>query len=55
MNTASKHKQLYLYLKLEHKILIEEAYNIMYTDHELSDILSFEALQLDQKLKFLQF
>lgn len=34
--------------------LIEEAYNIRYTDSGMSDVLTYEALKLDQKLKFLQ-
>lgn len=55
MNAASKHKYLHLYLQQKHKKIVEEAYNLMYTDHELSDVLTFEALQIDQKLKFLQF
>lgn len=55
MNSDSKHKQLWPYLQQKHKNLVEEAYNLKYTNHERSDILTFEALQLDQKLKFLQF
>lgn len=55
MNAASKHKRLKSYLERKYSKLIEEAYNLKYTDHERSDVLTFEALQLDQKLKFLEF
>ncbi len=43
------------YLERKHRRLIEEAYNVKYTDSSLSDVLTYEALQLDQKLKFLEF
>ncbi|MFT5890598.1 MAG: hypothetical protein ACI9Y7_000691 [Dokdonia sp.] len=55
MKTTSKHIQFKEYLEKKHKRLIEEAYNVKYTDSSLSDVLTYEALQLDQKLKFLQF
>ncbi len=55
MTTPSKHIRLKKYLERKHKRLIEEAYNLKYTDSSLSDVLTYEALQLDQKLKFLQF
>ncbi len=55
MKTISKHIQFKEYLERKHKRLIEEAYNLEYTDASLSDVLTYEALQLDQKLKFLQF
>ena len=53
--TTTKHIRFKEYLERKHKRLIEEAYNIKYTDSSLSDVLTYEALQLDQKLKFLQF
>lgn len=42
------------FLERKYKRLVEEAYNIQYTDHGLSDILSFEALSLYQKITFLK-
>lgn len=55
MTTNSKHSKVKEYLERKYKRLIEEAYNIEFTDASLSDVLTYEALQLDQKLKFLQF
>lgn len=55
MKTISKHIQCKEYLERKHKRLIEEAYNLEFTDASMSDVLTYEALQLDQKLKFLQF
>ncbi|MFT6601537.1 MAG: adenine/guanine phosphoribosyltransferase-like PRPP-binding protein [Dokdonia donghaensis] len=52
---ASKHKRLKSFMQRKHKKLVEESYNIMYTDHEKSDVLTYEALQLDKKIKFLKF
>ena len=54
MKTSSKHVQVKEYLERKHKRLTEEAYNVKYTDASLSDVLTFEALKLDKKLKFLQ-
>lgn len=54
MTTTTKHKRYYRFLELKYKRLIEEAYNIQYTDHSRSDILTFEALNLRQKIVFLQ-
>ena len=55
MSVAAKHLRLKDYMERKYKRLIEEAYNIRYTDASLSDILTYEALQLEQKIKFLQF
>lgn len=55
MTAQSKHKRIKSYMERKYRKLVEEAYNVKYTDHELSDVLSYEALKLDQKLKFLQF
>jgi len=56
MNTTKTNQNNYKeYLENEQKRLIEEAYNVKYTDSSLSDILIYEALKLDQQLKFLQF
>ena len=55
MNSQYKHQRIKTYMERKHKNLVEEAYNLKYTDHEQSDVLTFEALQLDSKLKFLQF
>ena len=55
MNTQSKHKRIKSYMVRKHKKLVEEAYNLRYTDHEKSDVLTYEALQLDTKLKFYNF
>ncbi len=54
MMSVSKHERIRSYMERKHRKLVEEAYNLKYTDHERSDVLTFEALQLDQKLKFLQ-
>ena len=54
MTSDDKQSTLKNYIERKHSKLVEEAYNVQYTDHELSDILTYEALQLDQKLKFLQ-
>ncbi|TVZ51721.1 Lacal_2735 family protein [Dokdonia sp. Hel_I_53] len=53
MSSISKHQRIRNYMERKHRKLVEEAYNLQYTDHERSDVLTFEALQLDQKLKFL--
>ncbi len=42
------------YLEKKYKRLIEEAYNLRYTDMGQSDILTYEASQIDLRLKFLQ-
>lgn len=55
MTTQSKHIEFKKYLEQKYKRLIEEAYNLEFTDASLSDVLTYEALQLDQKLKFLKF
>jgi len=55
MTAQTKNIAFKKYLERKHKRLIEEAYNVKYTDASLSDVLTYEALQLDQKLKFLQF
>lgn len=55
LTSASKHKRLKNFLERKYQRLVEEAYNLKYTDASTSDILTFEALKLDQKLKFLQF
>ncbi len=55
MNAIAKQKRLKSYLERKYMKVVEEAYNIKYTDHEKSDVLAYEALQLDKKLKFLQF
>lgn len=54
MTAAAKHKRYKSYLERKHKKLVEEAYNIKYTDHSLSDILTYDALRLHQKLTFFQ-
>jgi len=38
----------------QYKQLTEEAYNLFFTDTSLSDILSYEASLLYQKITFLQ-
>ena len=43
------------FLESKYRKLVEEAYNLKYIDSSQSDILSYEALQLDQKIKFLRF
>lgn len=55
LTSASKHKRLKTFLERKYQRLVEEAYNLKYTDAGTSDILTYEALKLDQKLKFLQF
>jgi len=55
MTETSKQQHLKDFMERKYRKLIEEAYNLKYTDHALSDVLTYEALQLDQKLKFLQF
>lgn len=55
MITETKHKRYLNFLERKYKRLVEEAYNVQYTDHSLSDILSFEALNLRQKITYLQF
>ncbi len=55
MTSNEKHKRYHSFLEHKYKRLIEEAYNVQFTDHSLSDILTFEALHLHQKMKFLQF
>ncbi len=55
MNVLVKHKRLKTFMERKHKRLVEEAYNLKFTDHEKSDVLTYEALKLDQKIKFLQF
>ena len=42
-------------MQRKHQKLVEESYNLMYTDHAKSDVLTYEALQLDKKMKFLKF
>ncbi len=42
------------YLVCKYKRLVEDAYNLKFVDAGLSDILSFEALKIDQKIKFLR-
>lgn len=54
MKTEAKHKRYASFLENKYKRLVEEAYNIRYTDHSLSDILMYEALRIDQKMRFLQ-
>ena len=41
------------FLIIKYKKLVE-AYNLKFVDSSLSDILSFEALKIDQKIKFLR-
>jgi len=55
MIAASKHQRLKSFMERKYKRLVEEAYNYEYTDHSLSDVCTFEALKLDQKLKFLKY
>ena len=43
------------FLEQKYRRLLEEAYNLQYTDHSLSDILTYEALQLRNKISFLRF
>lgn len=50
-----KQKRLKSDLEYKYGKLIEEAYNLKFTDDGRSDVLTYEALKLDQKLKFLQF
>ena len=54
MSSTLKHERIRSFMERKHRKLTEEAYNLKYTDDERSDVLTFEALQLDQKLKFLQ-
>jgi len=42
------------YLEKKYRRLVEEAYNVRFTDMSESDILTFEASQIDLRLKFLQ-
>lgn len=49
-----KHKELKRELTIKHRRLLEEAYSIKYTEDSLSDVLTFEAIQLENKLRFLQ-
>lgn len=55
MTAEAKHKRYKNFLERKYKRLVEEAYNVQYTDHSLSDILFYEALHLYQKMNFLQF
>jgi len=55
MTANSKHKRLKRFMKRKYNRLVEEAYNVQYTDAPLSDVLTYEALKLDQKLKFLKY
>ena len=41
------------FLERKYGRLIEESYNLKYTEDSKSDVLAFEAIQLEQKLKFL--
>jgi len=54
MNAEIRHKRYKNYLERKYKKLIEEAYNVQYTDHSLSDILTYDALRLRHKLSFFQ-
>ncbi len=54
METTAKQKRYKNYLERKYKKLIEEAYNVQYTDHSLSDILTYDALRLRHKLSFFQ-
>ncbi|MBU2940267.1 Lacal_2735 family protein [Lacinutrix sp. C3R15] len=42
-------------LRKKYKLLIEEAYNFRQTDHALSDISEFKAIQLLDKLNKLKY
>ena len=55
MTSSAKQERYKGFLERKYKRLIEEAYNVEYTDHGLSDILTFEALRLYQKMQFLKF
>ncbi|MEQ3655727.1 MAG: Lacal_2735 family protein [Dokdonia sp.] len=54
MNSAKKHKRIKNFMERKYQRLVEEAYNLKYTDASTSDILTYEALKIDQKLKFLE-
>lgn len=54
MTVQAKHQRYHSFLERKYKRLVEEAYNLQYTDHSLSDILTYEALHLYQKIRFLQ-
>lgn len=55
MKTKTKHENYQSFLERKYSRLVEEAYNLQYTDHGLSDILTYEALNLYQKITFLKF
>ena len=54
MNINTKQLRYQSFLERKYKRLIEESYNIQFTDHGLSDILTYEAMQIDQKMRFLR-
>lgn len=54
MQQLTKQKRYRNFLEQKYKRLVEESYNLKYTDHGMSDILAFEALILRQKMTFLQ-
>lgn len=55
MQQVSKQDRYHSFLEQKYKRLIEESYNLRYTDHSLSDILAFEALRLYKKMQYLHF
>jgi len=50
----SQHINYRNFLEQKYRRLVEEAYNLQFTDHSLSDILTFEAMQIYQKINFLR-
>lgn len=55
MHTDLKQQRYHSFLQRKYQRLLEESYNVKYTDHSLSDVLAFEALRLHQKMEFLRF
>lgn len=55
MKTLTEIKAHQRKLQNRYKYLIEQAYNVRQTDHELSDISEFKAIKLLNKLNRLQY
>ena len=55
METQENPLQMKNALYLQYINLIEEAYNLSQTDHEQSDIMSFEAYKIRQRLNELEY
>ncbi|MDO6598359.1 Lacal_2735 family protein [Oceanihabitans sp. 2_MG-2023] len=55
MNQIELIKQNQIKLNKKYKFLIEQAYNFRQTDHALSDISEYKAIQLLSKLNKLKY